>query len=127
LRSVNIGDSKARLKRDDIGAKAPTFQFFFMALVRLMMVQGQKLEKKKRKQTSEASKMTSNPPPSSRLHTPDQPTEPIDPNYSGSSTNSQDEKATDHLGYLFLTATHSALKSEFNEIKWQTNVYLFPR
>jgi hypothetical protein len=127
LRSIEIGDSKSDFDMDDIGDKAPTFRSFFMALVRLMTVPGQKLEETQRKQMSETPKMVSNPPPSSRPCTPDQPTEPIDPNYSGSSTNSQDEKATDQLGNLFLSDTYAALKSEFNEIVWQTKtkVYLF--
>jgi hypothetical protein len=128
LRSVEIGDGRAYIDTDDIGDKAPTFRSFFMALVRLMTVPGQKLEEKERKQMSEVSKTALNSPSSSRLCTPDQLTEPIDPNYSGSSTtNSQDEKATDQLGHLFLTDIYAALKSEFNEITWQTKtkVHLF--
>jgi hypothetical protein len=55
----------------------------------------------------------------SEPRTPDQPTRPSNPNWSGSSAASQDEEATKKLLSLLLSETITILESEFRRIRWQ--------
>ena len=51
--------------------------------------------------------------------TPDQPTHPTDPNFTGTSVESQDEENTKMLLKQFLLNTLSVLEAEFRNIAWQ--------
>jgi hypothetical protein len=55
----------------------------------------------------------------SRPTTPDRPTIAPDPNYSGSSSNSQDEEPTKQLAGNFLSSTMLILGEDFCDIKFQ--------
>ena len=55
----------------------------------------------------------------SSQRTPDQPSHPADPKWSGSSTASQDEEATKKLLFNLLSDTMTMLESDFRKITWQ--------
>jgi hypothetical protein len=55
--------------------------------------------------------------------TPDKPTHPEDPNYSGASNESKDEEYAKALISRFLEDTMSVLEDGFAKIKWQNSGY----
>jgi hypothetical protein len=99
---------------------APTFAFFFEHLWSLMcsndMKLAQKIEKDRKSNIQTVPVMVSE----SRPTTPDRPPIAPDPNYSGSSSNSQDEEPTKQLAGTFLSATMFFLEDDFCQIKFQT-------
>jgi hypothetical protein len=103
---------------------APPFASFLRALKRLMTFPETKLKEKRRKElqkvASSASVVPSNVVTSaSGSVTPNQPTVLPDPNYSGSSTNSQDEETTKQLAQQLLFSTMFVLEDDLNKIRWQ--------
>jgi hypothetical protein len=115
---------------------APDFAHTFESLFGVMVAQEMKLRAKEASQTSQHDSQSvlssqhqlSTPPPSCIVSsdnslpqpsTPDQPTHPRDPKWSGSSTASQDEEATKRLLYHLLSDTMMMLESDFREITWQ--------
>jgi hypothetical protein len=62
--------------------------------------------------------------PSSEPKTPDQPTHPADPDFSGTSTESKDEENTKMLLKLLLEDTLNTLEADFCEPRWQRSGYM---
>ena len=105
---------------DYVTEVAPNFVSFFEPLMSLMAVQERKLAKKKEKAEKKTSQATSVASSTVlRPVAPDQPTEPQDSNYSGSSTASQDEESTKEPVKQFNISATRVLGSEFTTIRWQ--------
>jgi hypothetical protein len=125
---------------DDVRKEfAPYFVQTFKSLLTVMENQETKLRMKEEKERSQlysqsvsSSTTTDAVPPgvaSSRTkssadilsepRTPDQPTHPSNPKWSGSSTASQDEEATKMLLSLFLSETMTILEADFRRVHWQ--------
>jgi hypothetical protein len=112
---------------------APDFVPTFKSLSSVMVAQETKLQIKEARQACQISQPVSSqlqtdttlPPtaPSAELpvepSTPDQPSHPVDPKWSGSSTASQDEEATKKLLFNLLSDTMTMLESDFRKIIWQ--------
>jgi hypothetical protein len=62
--------------------------------------------------------------PSSEPKTPDQPTHPADPDFTGTSTESKDEENTKMLLKLLLDDTLNTLEADFCEPRWQRSGYM---
>jgi hypothetical protein len=112
-------DWKSPTARNKVGKVAPNFGSFFEPLMSLMAVQETKLANKKKKEEKKASQSTVIASSASRPVTPNQPTKPPDPNYSGSSTTSQDELSTQKLVEQFIGSAMIVLGDEFTTIPWQ--------
>jgi hypothetical protein len=102
-----------------VGKVAPNFSSFFEPLMSLKSVQENKLAQKKKKEAKKASQATVVTSSASRPVTPNQSTVPPDPNYSGSSTASQDELSTQELVKQFIGSAMVVLGDEFTTIPWQ--------
>src|SRR5271169_6333659 len=63
------------------------------------------------------------PSPRSEPKTPDQPTHPSDPNFTGASIESKEEENTKKLLIDLLRNTMSVLEAEFRRITWQRSGY----
>ena len=117
---------------DDVSNRlAPKFIHTFKSLYNVMVAQETKLRIKQAKQASQfdttqiststdiSQNQSPSIPSSNEPRTPDQPTHPSDPKWSGSSTSSQDEEATKKLLYSMLSDTMTILESDFRKIQWQ--------
>ena len=125
------------LSSDDIDIQdvrktlAPDFVATFKSLYNIMTVQETKLRLKEQAQASQLVSQSISSDPSQRTTpevssnilsepiTPDQPTHPLNPKWSGSSTASQDEEATKKLLSSLVSDTMTILESEFQTISWQ--------
>jgi hypothetical protein len=63
-------------------------------------------------------KRQKNPSPRPTPITPDQPTHPIDPDYSGSTAQSKNKDYTKHLLQIFMVSVLSVLESGFRTLRW---------
>ncbi len=125
---------------------APKFGATFTALLATLEIQEMKQRAKLAKQESRASSFPASsgtnlkrsaesqdvsvpskraraesdrPSPSAEPRTPDQPTHPSDPNWTGSSSASKDEENTRALLKQLVMNTLSTLESDFRRIVWQ--------
>lgn len=127
MNALSVGE----IEIDDVSdTLAPKFAHTFKSLLSVMEARETKLRIKEAKGTSKSSNQSvsteSNAPQpidSSTLHveprTPDEPTHPSNPKWSGSSSASQDEEATKKLLSLLLSETMTILGADFRKIKWQ--------
>jgi hypothetical protein len=137
---------------DDVFKVAPRFTATFSSILSVMSIQEIKERAKLSKQTSQpdlqltssqlkttsrkrpppsptssSSKriksMADTPSPRSEPKTPDQPTHPSDPNFTGALIESKDEENTKKLLFDILRNTMSVLEAEFRRITWQRSGY----
>jgi hypothetical protein len=120
---------------------APKFSPMFATLVDVMSTQEEKMRIKEAKQTkilinsSNSQQMIKQRPPeiaissipskrdSSEPTTPDQPTLPVNPNFTSSTSESKDEENTKMLLKQLLLNTMSFLERDFRKISWQRSGY----
>jgi hypothetical protein len=140
LGAVDMNDlCSGEINIDDVRKKfAPDFVQTFRSLLTIMENQETKLQMKEAKERSQsnsqsvsgststdalpsgvASRTQSSPDISSEPRTPDQPTHPSNPKWSGSSTASQDEEATKKLLSRLLWDTMTILEADFRMVNWQ--------
>ena len=84
-----------------------------------MAAREKKLVEKRKKLSQKASQPRDATSFVVRAITPNQPTQPQDPNYTGSSAASQDEEASKSLVAGFMIAAMCALGDEFSQLPWQ--------
>jgi hypothetical protein len=140
------------ITEDDIGDLAPHFTHTFNSLLGVMTLQDVRLQRRadreakasaladatstptigqkrapptsvaskpgKRSRTEGDSKMSEHPT------TPDQPTYPVDSNFTGSSAESKDEPHTRELLEDFLKDTLLALKTDFKRLVWLNSTHI---
>ena len=105
-----------KITMDDVlDGLAPEYSTMFASLLSVMRVQEIKEEAKIRKQSQAPHGPRIN---LERPKTPDQPTFPSNPDFSGSSTQSKDEESIKLLLDHLFKNTMSVLRSNFRKISW---------
>jgi len=132
---------------------APKFTAMFTSLLSVMEIQELKERAKEAKRASQASSLpassdttiirlkrpadssatvipskrpkagSSTPSPHPEPRTPDRPTHPSNPDFTGDSTESKDEENTKKLLFDVLRNTMSMLEADFRRITWQRSGY----
>lgn len=136
--------NSGKIEISDVRRLAPDFQVTFKSLLRVMEIQETKEHKKQATQPKSSMPVSSQPtiagqkrPPQSPVSgpakrtrqdsssppsepkTPDQPTYPADPDYTGLSIESKDEETTKKLLFNLLGDSMSVLEEGFTRITWQ--------